>query len=84
MISTLHRNAASFFAHDVDCIRNWFAKRFDFHSDDVPLFRSDITVSKRLDLSLSASGSANDEDVNQLEQVCLLKVLVLMLVLGKY
>ena len=69
MISTSHANASQTFERDVNCIRTWFGKRFNFYSDDYPLFSSDVGPKhKELDISLAASGFSKVEAAH-LEQV---------------
>ena len=46
-----------------------FKKRYDFISDDCPQFSTDVNVTKRLDMDLKASGSANDEEDQELDNV---------------
>ncbi len=61
MVSTSHENAAMFFERDVNCIRKWFGKRFNFFSDDFPIFATDVTKNVELDISLAASGFSKEE-----------------------
>jgi RIO kinase 2 len=68
MVSTSHANAAMFFERDVNCIRTWFGKRYNFFSDDFPLFANDVNKKVELDISLAASGFSKEEAA-QLEQV---------------
>jgi RIO kinase 2 len=38
MVSTSHLNAEYFFDRDVQCIRDFFRRRFDFNADSYPKF----------------------------------------------
>ena len=38
MVSTSHPNAEFYFDRDVNCIRTFFKRRFDFESDEYPKF----------------------------------------------
>ncbi|KAI6182384.1 Non-specific serine/threonine protein kinase [Aphelenchoides bicaudatus] len=55
MISTDHENAAYYFKRDVDCIRDCFRRRFNYESEDFPVF-DDIERKHSLDVELAASG----------------------------
>ena len=61
MVSIDHENAESYFNRDVECIRTFFAKRFNFSNDDGELFEAKWENVKRneehkLDVELKASG----------------------------
>ncbi|XP_033829046.1 serine/threonine-protein kinase RIO2 [Periophthalmus magnuspinnatus] len=55
MVSTSHPNAEWYFDRDVKCIRDFFAKRFNYESELFPTFK-DIRRSHSLDVEVSASG----------------------------
>lgn len=55
MVSTSHEDAEMYFNRDVQCIREFFKKRFGFESDLFPTFR-DVVRTHNLDVELSASG----------------------------
>lgn len=55
MVSTSHPNAQMFFDRDVNCIRDFFRRRFGYESTLHPTF-SDITREDDLDIEVSASG----------------------------
>ncbi|CAG9853744.1 unnamed protein product [Phyllotreta striolata] len=55
MISTQHPNAEYFFNRDVNCIREFFKKRFDYESELYPKF-SDIQRDDNLDAEVACSG----------------------------
>lgn len=59
MVSTSHPNAEWYFDRDVKCIRDFFAKRFNYESELFPTFK-DIRRSYSLDVEVSASGFAKD------------------------
>uniref|UniRef100_A0A3Q3XDH5 Serine/threonine-protein kinase RIO2 n=1 Tax=Mola mola TaxID=94237 RepID=A0A3Q3XDH5_MOLML len=59
MVSTSHPNAEWYFDRDVKCIRDFFAKRFNYESELFPTFR-DIRRSYSLDVEVSASGFTKD------------------------
>ncbi|PNF36561.1 Serine/threonine-protein kinase RIO2 [Cryptotermes secundus] len=55
MMSTSHPNAEMFFDRDVNCIRNFFKRRFGYESSLHPTF-SDVMREDNLDVEVSASG----------------------------
>lgn len=55
MISTEHSNAEYFFNRDVNCIREFFKKRFDYESELYPKF-FDVERSDNLDAEVLCSG----------------------------
>ena len=55
MVSTNHANAEVFFMRDVNCIRDFFKRRFGYESEDYPTFE-DIVRESALDVEVSASG----------------------------
>ncbi|KAM9393057.1 serine/threonine-protein kinase RIO2 [Pholidichthys leucotaenia] len=59
MVSTSHPNAEWYFDRDVKCIRDFFAKRFNYESELFPTFK-DISRSCSLDVEVSASGFTKD------------------------
>ncbi|KAM6930408.1 serine/threonine-protein kinase RIO2 [Xenentodon cancila] len=59
MVSTSHANAEWYFDRDVKCIRDFFAKRFNYESELFPTFK-DIRRSYSLDVEVSASGFTKD------------------------
>uniref|UniRef100_A0A3Q0SV63 non-specific serine/threonine protein kinase n=1 Tax=Amphilophus citrinellus TaxID=61819 RepID=A0A3Q0SV63_AMPCI len=59
MVSTSHPNAEWYFDRDVKCIRDFFAKRFNYESELFPTFK-DIRRSCSLDVEVSASGFTKD------------------------
>ncbi|GFO24559.1 serine/threonine-protein kinase rio2 [Plakobranchus ocellatus] len=66
MISTSHPNAEMYFDRDVDCIRRFFAKRFNYESELYPSF-SDLERMGTLDVEVAASGftKAMADEFNQ-------------------
>ncbi|MEQ2270828.1 Serine/threonine-protein kinase RIO2 [Xenotaenia resolanae] len=63
MVSTSHTNAEWYFDRDVKCIRDFFAKRFNYESELFPTFK-DIRRSYSLDVEVSASGFSKDLETN--------------------
>ncbi|KAH9525394.1 Serine/threonine-protein kinase RIO2 [Bulinus truncatus] len=59
MISISHLNAELYFDRDVQCIRTFFAKRFNYESELYPTF-SDIKRIGTLDVEIAASGFTKD------------------------
>ncbi|TKR63165.1 hypothetical protein L596_027030 [Steinernema carpocapsae] len=55
MVSIDHPNADYYFKRDVDCVREFFRKRFAFESEEFPEF-SDVERKHSLDTVLEASG----------------------------
>lgn len=68
MISTDHENAAYYFKRDVDCIRDCFRRRFNYESEDFPVF-DDIERKHSLDVELAASGFTKKMGIDLLK-VC--------------
>ena len=70
MVSTRHRNAEMYFNRDVDCIRDFFRKRFQYVSKLYPKFTRDVdqTEAFRLDVQVAASGFTL-KDQSELERV---------------
>ncbi|KAI8919658.1 RIO1 family-domain-containing protein [Entophlyctis helioformis] len=56
MVSTSHRNAEMYFNRDVECIRVFFRRRFNYESKLYPVFRRDTERLFSLDVEVSASG----------------------------
>ncbi|KAJ3233146.1 hypothetical protein HDU78_006650 [Chytriomyces hyalinus] len=56
MVSTSHRNAEMYFNRDVDCIRTFFRRRFDYESSIYPKFSRDAEREFSLDVQVAASG----------------------------
>ncbi|XP_005804055.1 serine/threonine-protein kinase RIO2 [Xiphophorus maculatus] len=63
MVSTSHPNAEWYFDRDVKCIRDFFAKRYNYESELFPTFK-DIRRSCSLDIEVSASGFTKDLETN--------------------
>ncbi|XP_063676561.1 uncharacterized protein LOC134812887 [Bolinopsis microptera] len=59
MISTSHENAEYYFDRDVECVRTWFKKRYNFDSDDRP-YLSDMMCETPVDVEMKASGYTRD------------------------
>ncbi|KFQ88202.1 Serine/threonine-protein kinase RIO2, partial [Phoenicopterus ruber ruber] len=59
MISTSHANAEWYFDRDVNCIKEFFKKRFNYESELFPAFR-DIRKECSLDKEIAASGCTKE------------------------
>ncbi|KAL3867147.1 hypothetical protein ACJMK2_044370 [Sinanodonta woodiana] len=59
MVSTSHFNAEWYFNRDVQCIRDFFAKKFHYESELYPKF-TDIRRENDLDVEIAASGFTRD------------------------
>lgn len=57
MVSIHHPNAEMYFSRDVECIRDYFSKRFGYSDAEAPSFDSDVVVKVDLDQRVKASGS---------------------------
>ena len=55
MISTAHPDAKYFFERDVNCVRDFFKRRFNFESETAPTF-ADVERVDALDAEVAASG----------------------------
>ncbi|KAI9297683.1 RIO1-domain-containing protein [Neoconidiobolus thromboides FSU 785] len=67
MVSTSHPNAEYYFNRDVQCIRDYFRKRFNYESYLYPKFNKDIEKKFNLDVEVAASGFVKKHQ-NQLEK----------------
>lgn len=67
MVSISHLNAQEYFDRDVQCIRDFFRRRFDFETDVYPTFQQ-IERMYSLDNDLRASGFTKELE-NQFEQI---------------
>ncbi|ORZ33633.1 RIO1 family-domain-containing protein [Catenaria anguillulae PL171] len=57
MISTRHVNAKEQFDRDVQCVRDYFRRRYDFEADWWPEFDRDVNRTLDLDAAINASGA---------------------------
>ena len=55
MVSVQHTQAEYFFDRDVTCLRDFFRRRFNFESEDFPVF-SEVHRVDAIDAEVSASG----------------------------
>ena len=55
MVSTAHPDARYFFERDVNCVRDFFKRRFNFVSESAPTFE-DVERVDALDAEVAASG----------------------------
>eukprot|EP01133_Synstelium_polycarpum_P007040 gene7040-8186_t len=60
MVSTSHINAEYYFDRDVNCIRTYFQKRFNFIGETYPKFSDYKASLYNLDVVISASGFTKD------------------------
>ncbi|KAI9350783.1 serine/threonine-protein kinase RIO2-like protein [Obelidium mucronatum] len=67
MVSTSHRNAEMYFNRDVECIRVFFRRRFNYESSIYPRFSRDTEREFNLDIQVSASGFTKQHQ-EELEQ----------------
>ncbi|KAF5281093.1 hypothetical protein FQA39_LY17899 [Lamprigera yunnana] len=65
MVSTMHPNAETYFNRDVNCIREFFKRRFNYESELYPKF-SDVERSDALDAEVACSGFTKEmaKDMN--------------------
>jgi len=56
MVSVDHINADEYFERDVNCIRIFFEKKFNFVTDSWPIFQKDTQRTHNLDKEVEASG----------------------------
>ncbi|RKP23151.1 RIO1 family-domain-containing protein, partial [Syncephalis pseudoplumigaleata] len=56
MVSTSHANAEWYFNRDVECIRTFFRRRFNYESMLYPKFKLDVNKEFDLDVQVAASG----------------------------
>ncbi|KAI8084347.1 RIO1 family-domain-containing protein [Gilbertella persicaria] len=56
MVSTSHMNAEYYFNRDVECIRTFFRRRFNYESALYPRFTQDVNREFSLDVQVAASG----------------------------
>jgi len=61
MVSIEHANAQMYFDRDVQCIRDFFRRKYGFESRHYPRFQ-DIVRTHNLDVEVTASGFTKDED----------------------
>ena len=67
MVSTAHPDAKYFFERDVNCVRDFFKRRFDFEGDSAPTFQ-DIERIDALDAEVAASGVTKQMEKDLREQ----------------
>ena len=68
MVSTSHPNAEWYFNRDVECIRAFFKKRFQYESAFYPRFTKDVSREFNLDVAVAASGFTR-KDLEELDDV---------------
>merc|ERR1719189_1162282 len=67
MVSTAHPDAKYFFERDVNCVRDFFKRRFDFESESAPTF-DDVERVDALDAEVAASGVTKQMEKDLREQ----------------
>jgi len=67
MVSTAHPEAKMFFQRDVDCVRDFFKRRFEYESELAPTF-DDICRVDALDAEVAASGVTKEMEKDLLLQ----------------
>jgi len=63
MVSISHMNARTYFEHDVQCVCEFFKRKYGYESELFPTF-ADIVRTHNLDVELSASGYTKDTNVD--------------------
>jgi len=70
MVSTLHPDAKQLFDRDVNCLRDFFRRRFGFESAEAPpTFDADVTRVDALDAEISASGITREMEKDLLKEL---------------
>ncbi|XP_072166637.1 uncharacterized protein [Diadema setosum] len=72
MVSTSHPNAEWYFDRDVQCVKDFFCRRFNYESELFPKF-SDITCERTLDVEVAASGFSKEMEDSLQEGTAALK-----------
>jgi RIO kinase 2 len=70
MVSVDHPNASYYFKRDVDCVRDFFRRRFDFESEEFPVL-DEIEREHSLDVDLAASGFTKKMNIDLLKVIAL-------------
>lgn len=60
MVSTDHENAKMYFDRDVNCVREFFKRRFGYESELYPDFDGDVVREGNLDKEVSVSGFSKE------------------------
>ncbi|XP_020295303.1 serine/threonine-protein kinase rio2 [Pseudomyrmex gracilis] len=68
MISTEHQNAEFYFQRDVDCIREFFKRRFGYESELYPIFK-DILREDFIDAEVRASGLTKQMEKDLMKEI---------------
>lgn len=63
MVSIDHPNGQFYFERDVECVRTFFRRKFNYDSDDYPKF-SEIVRKYNLDVELEASGFTKQMEID--------------------
>merc|ERR1719414_1553118 len=70
MVSTMHPDAEELFDRDVNCLRDFFKRRFGFESTEAPpTFQQDVTRVDALDAEVSASGITREMEKDLLREL---------------
>ncbi|KAK9696569.1 Serine/threonine-protein kinase rio2 [Basidiobolus ranarum] len=68
MVSTSHTNAEWYFDRDVECIRDFFRRRYRYESQLYPKFQLDTNKEFDLDVQVAASGF-NKKQIEEYEKI---------------
>jgi len=68
MVSSSHPDAERYFNRDVQCVRSFFLKKFNYETDTWPVLKVDAEKKYSLDIAVSASGFGNAEQI-ELEEL---------------
>lgn len=70
IVSTTHHNAEWYFDRDIQCIRDFFRRRFHYESELYPIF-ADVPKDHDLDVSVGASGFTKElaKDFDQINEL---------------
>ncbi|RKP36606.1 RIO1 family-domain-containing protein [Dimargaris cristalligena] len=69
MVSTTHRNAEFYFNRDVECIRTYFRRRYQYESVLYPKFTRDANREFSLDVEVAASGFNKKQQKDLMEYI---------------
>jgi len=70
MVSTMHPDAEELFNRDVNCLQDFFRRRFGFESTEPPpTFKEDVSRVDALDAEISASGITREMEKDLLREL---------------
>ncbi|CAK9824916.1 Serine/threonine-protein kinase RIO2 [Anthophora retusa] len=73
MVSTEHTNSKLYFERDVNCIRDFFKRRFAYESELYPTFQ-DISREDCIDVEIKASGFTKEMEKDLLREIGMIEV----------